>query len=134
MKDDISIYFKYLYVRLLLIAVFSFLSKSSRMFRVLSTYRTLTFPDFGPSGSPSLTSSSLIFADFFFPMLFFVIFSIKWLLITAFYFYYFKLYDNCFAIQSAIFGLKILQRNIWFSMMQAIYPLSFFLSHITLFM
>ena len=71
MNDDISIYFKYLYVRLLLIAVFSFLSKSSRMFRVLSTYRTLTFPDFGPSGSPSLTSSSLIFADFFFPMLMF---------------------------------------------------------------
>ena len=119
MNDDISIYFKYLYVRLLLIAVFSFLSKSSRMFRVLSTYRTLTFPDFGPSGSPSLRSSLLIFADFFFPMLLFCYFFYEVIAYNYFLFVIISYYmTTAFVVESAIIGLQISQRNIWFSMMK----------------
>ena len=69
------------------------------MFRVLSTYRTLTFPDFGPSGSPSLRSSLLIFADFFFPMLLCCNFFYAVIVYNYFLFviilYPFLLYDDC---------------------------------------
>ena len=89
------------------------------MFRVLSTYRTLTFPDFGPSGSPSLRSSLLIFADFFFPMLFFVCFFYE---VIAYNYFLSVIISNymaiVFVVESAIIGLQISQRNIWFSLMK----------------